>query len=119
MVAGASGISFIKTDSIGTVLWTRLLGRTGAGCITAQHTSDGGYIIIGYIRGNPYAVVYLLKTDATGMPTWSKTFGGEYDRFANSGQQTSDGGYIITGFNNNNISNKTFLIKTDANGDVN
>jgi hypothetical protein len=121
MIVGTDGINLIKTDSTGTIVWKRLLGRYGSVCNSGQPTSDGGYIIVGntYVTYDTpyYYAVYLLKTDATGMPVWSKTFGGDYDAYGNSVEQTSDGGYVITGFYNR-TENEAFLIKTDRNGEV-
>lgn len=71
-------------------------------------TSDGGYLVTGYTEsfeaGN--SDVYLIKTDADGDATWTKTFGGAGLDYGFSVVQTSDGGYIITGYTNSFIKNK-------------
>ena len=87
-----------------------------------QQTSDGGYIIAGYVTPgeNQNSNIYLLKTNDTGEEQWSQTFGGAGDDTAQSVQQTSDGGYIIAAHTStiNNISNGVYLIKTDAQGNT-
>jgi hypothetical protein len=91
--------------------WMRTYGL-GEG-LSVQQTSDGGYIVAGYIE--PSSAVYLIKTDANGDTVWTRAFGGT-GCFGDGCcvRQTSDGGYIVTG----DFTGDVFLIKTDANGDT-
>jgi len=102
--------------------WQKTFGGTfvDRGC-SVEQTSDGGYIIAGYIAfsfGAGVDDVYLIKTDPNGDSQWQKTFGGGNRDYGYSVQQTSDGGYIITGsygaFGPN--SGDVYLIKTDPSG---
>lgn len=115
-------ICILKTDSLGTVLWNHSYGGDQEdGAVTARSTSDGGYIIIGYTAsfGLGYMDAWLLKIDADGDTTWTKTFGGgDYDS-GRSVIQTPDGGYFVLcninyGFNDTGLT----LIKTDAYGNT-
>ncbi len=122
-----SGYNFwlIKTDSSGNEEWNNTFGGddTDYGW-SGQQTSDGGYIITGYIGsgvGNSDDV-FLIKTNETGAEQWNKTFGGYDDEIGYSVQQTLDGGYIVGGYTNSyGINNKSgyynfWLIKTDYAG---
>jgi hypothetical protein len=63
-------------------------------------TTDGGYIIAGTTTsiGEGGRDIYVVKTDATGDITWTKTFGGATDNeYGYCIQQTADGGYIVSG----------------------
>jgi hypothetical protein len=66
-------VYLVKTDSNGDTLWTRTYKQ---GCGTGlQITSDGGYIIVGYIFGLSGEMnndIYLLKTDMNGITTGIK-----------------------------------------------
>lgn len=82
-------------------------------------TTDGGYIVSGYVNSNNGDVsghhgtfngcfasecsdYWLTKIDATGAIQWSQTLGGTRIDQASTVQQTSDGGYLIAGFTTSN-----------------
>tara|TARA_B100001287_G_scaffold207481_1_gene176509 strand:- start:22 stop:1158 length:1137 start_codon:yes stop_codon:yes gene_type:complete len=118
-----SDIYLIKTNELGQEEWVQRFGEAGNdGGRSVQQTSDGGYVIAGYVTPgkNQNSNIYLLKTNDTGEEQWSQTFGGAGNDTAQSVQQTSDGGYIIAAHTStiNNISNGVYLIKTDAQGNT-
>ena len=87
-----------------------------------QQTSDGGYVIVGSSTsyGAGGSDLWILKVDASGEFTWSKTYGGQGNDVGKDIVQTSDGGYIITGYTRSFSSGgdmDLWLIKTDANGE--
>ena len=117
---GSYDIYLIKTDVVGNILWSKTFGgaNTDAG-YSVQHTSDGGYIIVGIMNYmfEGFPDVYLIKTDSIGNDLWLKmfSFGTVYD-YGYSVLQTYDGGYIITGYSGSLY--KVYLIKTDSIGNI-
>lgn len=96
-----SDVWLIKTDQKGNTLWTKTYGGDDFDRgIEVHQISSGGYIIIGRTQsfGSGNMDIWLIETNDQGNIRWSKTYGGIYDEFAQSGHQTTDGGYIITGY---------------------
>jgi hypothetical protein len=119
----AGNLWLIKTDDLGNLSGEYEFGGTGLdyGWSVQQTPSDMGYIITGATSsfGSGFFDVWLIKTDAAGDCTWSRTFGGTgYDE-GHCIDITDDGGYIIAGTiqpapaGHYDIG----LIKTNADGD--
>lgn len=97
-------IALIKIDSVGNIEWSKTIG----GSIDdfgneVRQTSDGGFVVTGYTDsyGAGGSDVFLIKTDSTGTPIWTKTFGGSDSDLGYSVKETLDGGFIVTGSTNN------------------
>jgi hypothetical protein len=124
--AGNGDVYLIKTDASGDTMWTRTWGGTNDDLgYSVQQTADGGYIIAGstysFGAGAPdSANVYLIKTDANGDTSWTKTWGGTNRDEGYSVQQTADGGYIVAGFTASFGAgdDDVYLIKSDSLGNV-
>ncbi len=93
-----------------------------------EHTSDGGYIIIGSVNyfshGNPISKeYYVLKTSAKGDEQWSRKFREEDEDRSGYGMQTcimqtTDTGYLMAGSTENFTTGSLniWIRKLDAEG---
>lgn len=99
---GWDDVTLIKTDSSGNLVWNHTYGDRfidEAG-FSVEATGDYGYILVGKEwnnKGTNWDDVLLIKTNATGVTEWNRTFGGKGSDEGNSVLVTSDGGYIIAG----------------------
>ncbi len=62
--------------------------------------SDGGYVLAGFTEVGSdvkHRDILLLKTNATGIEEWRKTYGGPGSDVALYLEPTSDGGYVLSG----------------------
>jgi len=116
-----SNIYLIKINSNGDTIWTKVFGGVNSEeGLSVSQTTDGGYILVGRTAsfGAGGADVYLIKTNAAGDTTWTRTYGGALNDIGWSVQQTTDGGYIISGstLSFGAGSSDVYFIKTDDNG---
>lgn len=119
---GGYDIFLVKADKYGTLVWQKTIGGTDWDFASSlQQTSDGGFIIAGstYSYGYGNADGYVVKTDANGNITWSKTYGGANDDEFKSVIQTVDGGYALCGYTKSygDINGDVWVFKLLANGD--
>lgn len=123
-----------KTSFLGETTWVKSFG--GSGEDTGQAviaTQDGGFAVLGFSNSTDEDLIskttsvndyWLLKFDAQGSLSWSKTYGGSKDDRGQSLVQTLDGGYAITGYamssdgdsSNNNGFHDNWVLKLDASG---
>jgi len=117
--------TMIRTDAAGDTLWIKIYDvewNVKEGGNSVQQTTDGGYIMTGYVMDSTNTVgdIFLLKTDSDGDTLWTKLFDGNLNEVGNSVVQTLDGGYAILGESNSfgGGDDDVYLIKTDTDGDL-
>ncbi|MGZ3898870.1 MAG: T9SS type A sorting domain-containing protein [Bacteroidia bacterium] len=85
-------------------------------------TSDGGYILTGYVNTSSLTDcnLYVMKTDNMGNLLWEKSFGGNKPEYSYNILSTSDGNYFIIGysFSFNAGDMDVYLIKIDPSGNL-
>lgn len=119
---GSFDFSLTKLDDMGEMEWENYFGSTShefAHAVT--QTSDGGYIIGGYIdKIDVDWDMYVIKTDRNGKAEWERTFGDISVNIANSVLQTTDLGFVLAGYTTNPITHKrsAALVKIDPYGSV-
>jgi hypothetical protein len=111
----------LKTDESGNQQWDNSFGGAEDDQIRCIRETAGGYIVAGWTSsyGSGSSDAYLVKVDASGVPVWEKTFGGEGFDYAYCVRETGDGGYILAGATRPlaSVDDDVYLIKTDASGD--
>jgi len=105
---GITDVVLLKTNVRGKKEWLQTFGGSEVDDgESVQQTSDGGFIVTGYV-GSIENSLLLLKTESFGNKEWSKTFKKDSIDWGYSVQQTTDGGYVVVGGD--------WLIKTDFMG---
>jgi len=102
--AGNDDFYLVRTNSVGTTVWTRTFGGAGVDlCFSVIRTSDGGFAMGGVTAtgGANNDDFFLVKTDANGDNAWSRTFGNTgwqacYNLIENTDQQLVLVGYTTT-----------------------
>ncbi|MBO8183840.1 MAG: T9SS type A sorting domain-containing protein [Archaeoglobus sp.] len=111
---GIGNAYIIKTDSMGDVVWTKML--EGLIAYSISQTSDGNYIIACSDNGD----IHVYKIDSSGNTIWHRIYGANesYD-VGKCIRQTADGGYIITGSTQLLESEQfVYLVRTTSSGDT-
>ncbi len=119
---GAEDAWLFKIDSAGNEQWNTTFGGNGSDyAYYVQQTADGGYVFTGQTDsyGSGDFDAWLMKTNASGIEQWNKTFGGTFQDSTYFVQQTPDGGFILAGSRSyRNYGYEAWLIKTDGNGNL-
>ena len=120
-------VNLIKVDAVGNQEWSKLYGDTSSlqDPFEVQQTTDGGYIVTNQSRPHNNAnytgsQTYLIKTNAIGDTTWTKTYGtANFPEHGSSIKQTPDNGYVLSverrDINQLQFS-KVFFVKLDSTG---
>ena len=112
---GVGGVSIIKLDSNGNLLWQMLYGDHSDKASSIMQAIDGGYSIV----GTSLLYTWVLKLNSTGGIEWQKTYNESDEDCAYSIQQTIDGEYIVAGYTESPSGDKdVWILKLDSFGDI-
>ena len=116
-VQAQNAVYLMRTDSNGTVVWTRNVSPLGAGteAMALRETRDSGYVIAGTIDWGDSARAWLVKLDASADTVWTSVLPGTGREQAEDIRQTADGGYVIAG-TSDPPDDSILLVKTDSLG---
>ena len=86
-------------------------------------TSDGGMVILGTLTNiaepNNGEDFYLIKTDVSGIPKWTKIIGGEGNETGGTVIETTDNSLVFFGTSTLGGVPRMTLVKTDKDGNIN
>ena len=121
--AGLIDIYVMKTNAVGTVIWTQTIGGTGNDYgRSIIKTFDGGFAIAGTTAsyGAGGDDFYLVKLDAAGNVQWNKSYGGTGTDQGWEVVQTPDSGFCIAGLTSSfgASPNDFYVVRTDASGNL-
>ncbi len=123
---GETDMFIAKFDSTGVLSWDKIWGGTSyASGSSIIQTSDDGFAVTGYTykfgsADNDYDM-FIAKFSSTGILSWDRTWGGDYDEYGYSIIQASDGGYAVTGSTSiydTEIWSDMFIAKFDSTGNL-
>lgn len=125
-VTGKLEVFFVRTNSVGDVIWTRFIGSAlNLEARDFEIDQAGSFIMTGYVESSTPVTnkqVWIWAIDQDGNnPMWSaKTYGAEKDDEGRNIQIMDDGGYVITGVTSSYPSgtqvSHAFLLRTNSSG---
>lgn len=121
---GTSVNWLLKLDAFGNAQWRRMLGCTNpaegdyALGLSAQQTTDGGYIVGGGMEGCGYSFRTLVqKLDPQGRVLWAFAYpAGTQGSTINQIRQAADGGYVAVGTVVDSDGLGALILKLDGSG---
>lgn len=118
-ITSTNKIPAIGECPFSSIAWGNSIGYE-YGEAVAQ-TSDDGYVVVGYSNsfGNGQEA-FIVKYSSTGVPSWSKTWGGTGNDNFKSIIQTSDGNFVVLGQSSSYGAGlvDVVLVKYSQNGEV-
>jgi len=135
---GSNDIWIVKIDSLGNILWDKIIGGEIIDVIESGiSTIDGGVVIFGWTGSQNGDVsinygmydMWLVKLNSDGDIEWDKSFGTDDFDFGNTIIQTSDRGFLVGGTSTignggnltcvpHNINSEAILLKLDSLGNI-
>ncbi len=134
---GSNDVWIGKIDSLGNLLWEKIIGGNMIDLIhSGTLTNDGGIVIFGYTGSQDGDVsvnygmydMWMVKLNSDGDIEWDKSFGTDSFDWGIDIIQTNDGGFLIGGISTNgsggNLScesvynSEAKLVKIDSIGNI-
>jgi hypothetical protein len=123
---GSSDVYIVKTDSIGSEIWTSQFSINQGDFPCTIREISGGFIVAGSANSDTLfrdTQMFLAKLDFNGDTLWTKTYSGHgYDLDCYDMQVTLDGGFILVGTTWNPAPfpahQNIYLIRTDSSGNL-
>ncbi|MGN7722469.1 gliding motility-associated C-terminal domain-containing protein [Chitinophaga sp. 22620] len=109
----------MKTDPLGTPLWTRSFGTArNEMFVKVKETADKGFILTGSIEDRILPRIWVMKTDADGQMVWQRTISTEGVPHAGKDIiELSGGGYaLIANLSDSTAQSDGLLLRLDENG---
>jgi hypothetical protein len=104
------------------LLWQKTYGGRGdEAAYSVVQTTDGGYILAGSTTQSGIETaedLYLVKTDANGVPQWNKTYPRPGCQIGYQIIRTTDGGYAVAGYTDSGAGSDMWLCKVDGVGNM-
>jgi hypothetical protein len=103
---GSTDYWVVKIDSLGEIIWERILGGSGFEQLwTGATTSDGGIVAFGWTNSDDgdvsnyygYYDIWLIKLNSEGEVLWDQTIGNNYFDWGQAIIETSDKGFLVGG----------------------
>ncbi|MGD1847045.1 MAG: T9SS type A sorting domain-containing protein [Salibacteraceae bacterium] len=121
--AGGYDMYLIKLDSNGTLEWDRTYGGSNWDFATSVvQTPDNGFLVVGNTQsfGSGSEDMYVVKTDALGIATWSKTYGDSKQDLARDAMVMGNGNYLVVGEYTPDTADSSdiYVAELATNGDV-
>jgi hypothetical protein len=117
--SGSRDVVLFKIDNSGTEIWRKTYGSSAAEYGNGVALCpDGGFIITGQtFSGGPDGQATLIKTDANGTESWTKSFGNSLTDEGIAVVANTDGSFVFA-VRDSTASNDidVHIIKTDAGG---
>lgn len=84
-----------------------------------KQTSDGGFVLGGYVSDASNADMFLVRTDAMGDTLWTRRYGTTGGHLMEQIELASDGGFWLLGSGSSPGNGSDFhLVRVDMNGDL-
>lgn len=115
-ILGFGNGSNAKTDALGNIEWQT---ASPADEVSGPRpTSDGGFLLTGWVGTWPNQNAALAKLDSEGQRVWTVGLGGSKADTSTIGQETRDGGYVIAGdtYSYGAGANDLYVVKADSSG---